>query len=112
MCDARQADVGFCLHASGPISRPFAKIQRKKTAKILRKRIDNQNPPVHNGQTTARQSPTSKGWFMIKRVRSGFLVLIYDRMGRRVPEVCELFESEKAARAYLAIVGWTIATLA
>jgi hypothetical protein len=42
---------------------------------------------------------------MIKRVRSGFLVLIYDRMGRRVPEVCELFESEKAARAYLAIVG-------
>ena len=42
---------------------------------------------------------------MIKRIKSGFVVIVFDRMGRKVPELCDCFESEKAARAYLALVG-------
>jgi hypothetical protein len=42
---------------------------------------------------------------MIKRVRSGFYVIVYDRCGRKVPELCEVFTTEKEAKHYLAIVG-------
>lgn len=41
----------------------------------------------------------------IKRVKGGFLVIIRDKGGRKVPDLCDIFRSEKEARAYLAIVG-------
>lgn len=42
---------------------------------------------------------------MIVRVRRGFMVIVRDRMGRKVPELCDVFSTEKEARHYLALVG-------
>lgn len=41
----------------------------------------------------------------IKRVRGGFLCVIRDRGGRKVPDLCLAFATEKEARAYLDLVG-------
>lgn len=42
---------------------------------------------------------------IIKRTKSGFLVVVYDRRGRKVPELCDVFSTEKEAKHYFALVG-------